>query len=193
MIKKPAFISSLGRHSMSSLAKDLSFSLYQEIHDEIKREGFNTSHFKKLSSKLKNGDILANYGLKVGTALLLKTIEGNDLSSVHRGKLSFAQTNQNRFARSRVFNQVTVHYGKETSQRIVKYKNNPNIEVQKKVIFDTESGLTPKLRKNLNLTNGFNEANYAFLPSDFGLTRKKFKQMHKNSLNLIKRRKNDLE
>lgn len=193
-MKKPAFISGIGRHSIKSLGKDLAFDQFLKIHNQIKNEGLSASHFKDLSKNMSYGDILMSNGLKIGTALLLKTLESNDLNSVHDSKkLFFTQLNNNRFARSKIFNKVTVHYGSETSKRITNYRNTPNIETQNKMIFDTEVNLNNSSRKDLNLKSGFNQKNYSFIPSRFGLTRGKFYSLHKQSIEKVKKSKTNLK
>lgn len=193
-MKKPAFISSLGRHSINSLGKDLYLEALLKLHDQVKNEGLNSNHFKNLSKNMSYSDLLMRNGLKIGTSLLLKTLESNDLQSIHPDKkLSFTQTNLNRFARSRIFNKVTVHYGSETSGRIINYQKTPNVEIQNKTIFDTEAIMSPSKRKSLNLKSGFNQKNYSFIPNKFGFSRKKFAEIHKKSLEQVRRSRNNLK
>ena len=172
MIYKPTttqFVSSVGKHSLNSLGKDLGLNDVLKHANRIKAG--STSDMLKGAQGIVNTELLTTIGIKTVTGVLIKMIDNglNSLSNKGKEKVPLLSTdNKTPMGKcTATYRKTNVHLGKKTSKRLLRMQNQPNIDKGYKLLASSDRDYQHhNRRKSLMLESGFNEKGFSFFMED---------------------------
>jgi len=192
----------LGKHTLGSLGRDLSYSDLLKVGNDIYKSGkIEPEHFATASRGILNTDRLISYGIKIGASTVASIIN-NGVNSVannkkHKNILLAHDYSTNLGENDAKYITTKIHIGYPTTERLKRMKNNPSVQLDEKLFGSSDKDYQEhEKRKNLFLQTGFNQKGFAFLMEDTFLTVKDYlnfydrRQTIENTL--IKAKKNKL-